>query len=259
MNGPYQLPPILNGTAENQLLQLRDYLVRLARDLPTEEQIAQATEKAVSQAKRSGPDAVQTAMSQAQNLKALIIKTADEVYHEMDRVVSSLSEVYVAISDFGEYTETVQTTIEQTAKETVESYNFTAAINAVASSVGDLQTQITKIDGEIRRGFVPDPDHAGEYIFGIAISQNIVTTGTTLQNADDGLLYEEMDLTKMKALGLYTATGWQFWLGDQKAGWFDSTDGMLHVPLIAVETSLKVGGDWIIENNNGFGIRYIGA
>ena len=32
----YELPPILNGSAESQLRALRDYLVRLSQTLPTE-------------------------------------------------------------------------------------------------------------------------------------------------------------------------------------------------------------------------------
>ena len=31
MSSVYELPPILSGSAENQLRQLRDYLVRMAR------------------------------------------------------------------------------------------------------------------------------------------------------------------------------------------------------------------------------------
>lgn len=39
MNKVYELPPILEGTAEEQLQQLRDYLIRLAQQLNEEERL----------------------------------------------------------------------------------------------------------------------------------------------------------------------------------------------------------------------------
>ena len=259
MNTIYELPPMLTGSAEQQLRQLRDYLVRLARELPTEAQIAHSAVQAVGGAAKGGPDAVQTAMTQAQNLKALIVKTADEVHHEIDRAVSALSETYLAVSDFGSYAETVQTTIEQTARAMIESYHFSAAIRALGERNAALESSLTQIGGEIRRGFVPDPERVGEHIFGIAVAQKIVTTGASLVNADDGLSYDGLDLAGMQALGLYTSTGWQFWINGRKAGWFDAADGMLHVPQIVVEESLQIGDDWLVTSTGGFGIRYAGA
>ena len=256
MNTIYELPPMLNGSAERQLGQLRDYLVRLVRELPTETQLTQAVPAA---AQTAGPGAASASpagaaalKTDARLLKALIVKTADRIYEYVDRITQELSAVYLAQSDFGSYLETVDATIETTARGVVESYNFQSQLDAVS---GALARYSEKIDGEIRRGFIPDPDHSGEYIFGIAVAQKIVTTGVTRTNAADSLVYEELNLDRMSALGLYTATGWQFWINGNKAGWFDAEDGMLHVPQIVVESELKIGADWLVTSSGGFGIR----
>ena len=261
MEAIYQLPPILQGSTENQLQQLRDYLVRIVRQLPTAAQAEQAAAQTAAQtaaAGRGGAGSVDAAAlrGQAVALKALIVKTADRIYETIDVLETRLGSTYVAQSDFGTYQETVDTRITTTARETVESYDFQSQIDAVAGSLAQYKTAI---DGEIRRGFLPDPDHSGEYIFGIAVAQKIVTTGTTRVNAADGMSYEGLDLDRMAALGLYTASGWQFWINGVKAGWFDAADGLLHAPRIVVENELKIGADWLLTGSNGFGVRYMGG
>jgi hypothetical protein len=113
---------------------------------------------------------------------------------------------------------------------------------------------MTAIRGEIRRGLITDPE-SGETAMGIAISEELSFTG--VEHTEAGLTYYE--LTPGQTLGLYTATGWQFWINGSKRGWFDSRDGMLHVANLAVETSLMLGGGWLITASGGFGIRYMGG
>ena len=62
-----------------------------------------------------------------------------------------------------------------------------------------------------------------------------------------------------QTLGLYTATGWQFWINGSKRGWFDSEDGMLHVANIVVEDKLQIGDGWLMTTTGGFGLRYTGG
>lgn len=88
MSEIYQMPPILSGSAENQLRQLRDYLVRMARqqgNADTSASAAGATaarqrQKASGQAAPGASSAVETveeARKRAAALKALIVKTAE--------------------------------------------------------------------------------------------------------------------------------------------------------------------------------------
>lgn len=262
---------MLRGSTEQQLRQLRDYLVRMARSLDSAESARSAAAgqaRTVRAGAASGSQTDQTTekaiRETAARLKALIVKTAEDlgtqlsgevsgVYAQIDRVESSMSSIYLARSDFGAYTETVQNTIEQTAKRTVESYDYQAQIDAVNTQYGDLDSYVTAIQGEIRRGIITDPE-TGEEQMGIAISENLSFTGVT--RTENGQVYYE--LSPGQTLGLYTAKGWQFWINGSKKGWFDSTDGMLHTVNMVVEGAMQMGADWQISTSGGFGVRFIG-
>ncbi len=257
MSGIYQLPPILSGSTADQVKQLRDYLVRIVRQLPEGGDNA-AVEKAVQQAVQKTEKAAaalnSSARAQAGTLRDLIVKAADEVYQYVDILEQSLSQIYVAQSDFGAYAETVETQITQTARETVESYNYGASIQAVADSVGSLASALTELNGEIRRGVIEDPD-THQDVLGIAISQNLAFTSATV--TEDGLVYHRLE--DGQTFGLYTSAGWQFWIGGVKVGWFTSDNSMLHVKNIMAEETLRIGTDWLISESGGFGLRYVGS
>ncbi|MBR2583265.1 MAG: phage holin family protein [Oscillospiraceae bacterium] len=72
-----------------------------------------------------------------------------------------------------------------------------------------------------------------------------------------GVTYYE--LTPGQTLGLYTSSGWQFWINGVRRGWFSSQDSMLHVSNIVAEEKLRAGPDWEISASGGFGLRYIGG
>lgn len=252
----FEQPPILSGKSEKDLKLLRDYLARMANKLEQakdERVIAEQVQAAVKAA-GGGKNPNQQANAQATALKSLIIKTADEIYSYVDAINTSLSGIYVAKSDFGEYTETVETTIEQTAKKTVESYEFDAAITALNEQLKTQETYVTELRGEIQRGIIADPV-TGEEFLGIAISENLKFTGELKE--ENGLTYYE--LSPGQTLGLYTSRGWQFWINGTRRAWLDSIDGMLHVANIVIEDTLQGGEDWEISFSGGFGIRYIGG
>ncbi len=254
----FDMPPILQGTPEQQISALRNFLVRLADTLQAEigdDKINEAVKQATTAAAVGSGSAAKAEIDKnAQNLRQLITKTADSIYSYVDEITQNLSSVYVAKSEFGTYQETVNTTIQQTAKQTVESYDFQSQIDAVNSRADSTDRFVTTIRGEIRRGLITDPE-TGETQMGIAISENLTFTGETEE--ENGLTYYK--LAPGQTLGLYTATGWQFWINGSKRGWFDSEDGMLHVANIVVEDKLQIGDGWLMTTTGGFGLRYTGG
>ena len=86
-----------------------------------------------------------------------------------------------------------------------------------------------------------------------ARSAELQFTGQEL--TDGGWSYYE--LSPGQTLGLYTSTGWQFWVNGRKVGWFDSADGMLHTVSQVVEEEIRIG-DWVISAVGGYGIKYTG-
>lgn len=246
-----EMPPILSGSSQQQIAALRDYLVRLSRSLDGMEMAAPSVStRAVSGAAQASMGSREA--KSEKELRSLIVKTADTVNHQVETLSRALREDYMAKSDFGEYSEQIDTLISATARHVVESYNFTSQIEALSAAGQEIGKHITAIRGEICRGIIEDPA-TGETALGIAISENLSFTGDTV--TESGIEY--YCLSPGQTLGIYTATGWQFWINGAKKGWFDSNDAMLHVGNIAVEENLRVSDDWLISCADGFGIRYL--
>ena len=240
----YELPPQVQGTPE--LIAIRDYLVRLAQSLDqvNGDAAVVAANKAVDQKQK---DTVKSIQNEAASLKALIVKNANEIYSYTDQKVEEYGSLYVAKTDFGNYYEQIESKVETTARGTIESYHYTDAIE-------NLNSYMTDLNGQIRRGIMEDPV-THELHLGIAISEELHFTGNT--QTEGGITYYE--LSPGQTLGLYTSTGWQFWINGVLRGYFSSQDSMLHVSNIVVESMLQLGADWQMTVSNGFGLRYVGA
>lgn len=248
-------PPMLRGSPQEQINAIRDYLFRMVGSLD-EAITANSTGSVGRQITRAdgtkiyvpaGKDeaTIDLVRKNAQELRSLIIKSADEVREYADSKVEEYDQRYVAESEYGTFTENIDARIETTARGVVDSYRYGSSIQSMQDSIGLIQSFFTTVSGEIRRGIIEDPD-TGEYVTGIAISQSLTFSGECgpddAHNPGDGNTYYY--LTQGQTFGLYTSTGWQFWIDGQKKGWFDSLDGMLHVANIVVEDTLNFGGHW---------------
>ena len=270
----YDMPPRLSGSETQQLSELRAYLVRMAQQL----NMAQTqTEQLVSV--QLGPDGQRLYSSgqsaqgdlegireNAAMLRQLILKTGDrlsrdietgrlDAQHYADGQIDALSGQYLAKSEFGSFAESIESHIASTARGIVESYGYESLISSNQSNLELLQYYISDMDGQIRRGIVTDP-RTGLDVTGIAISQNLQFTGAVVRGEDGANYYR---LSSGQTFGLYTSTGWQFWIDGHRKGWYDSSDGMLHISNVAVESSLQLGSGWRLEDVNGLGIKYTGA
>lgn len=180
---------------------------------------------------------------------------------EMGEMRQEFTSNYISGTEFAQYKNEASAAMVSTAQGVVESYNYTQQINNLVEANKGIVSQITSIDGEIRRGYIPDPDpnHAGQLIFGIAVSEKLKFESGT--QTVDGVTYYQ--LSNDQTFGFYTSTGWQYWIGGQKVGWFDSNDRMLHVDNMVAETSITIGSEnngnqWNISTANGFGIKFSG-
>ena len=264
-----EMPPILSGSPQQQLNALRDYLWRMAKSLdPVTEGTAAATSvtydktgRVVNKPAETDAQAIAAVRKNAQELQALIIKSANELSADIeagdadvrayaDRKTEEYNSMYVARSEYGEFTEGITSMIETTAKGVVESYDYASSIESTQDSIRLMQSYFTSINGEIRRGIVQDPD-TGDYVTGIAIAQNLQFSGecgsSDPNNPGDGYTYYYMN--SGQTFGLYTSVGWQFWIDGVKKGWYNSADGMLHVASILVEQLLQVGSHWQIKSS----------
>ena len=263
----YMRPPILTGNTQQQINAIRDYLFKLADSLDkaaNAQQVQSASlttgpngAKIYKTGKDSGALEVQKS---ADELKALIIKSANTIEGEMDVREETYNGRYLAQSSFGVFSESLNSRIETTARGVVESYGYESSIESVQDSIELMQGYFVSMYGEIRRGIVMDPN-TGDYVTGIAISQQLKFSGecgpTDQNNPGDGYTYYY--LTQGQTFGLYTSTGWQFWIDGVKKGWFDSMDGVLHVANVLVENALQIGAGWKISSvGNQIEIYYTG-
>ncbi len=271
----YELPPMLSGTSAQQLAALRAYLVRMANQLNSAES-ATASIKAVGTSavpgisrtgtvaavSGGGTESAAGVRKSAAELRQLILKTADGLSGDIEAMgfyadgrIEALGERCLARSEFGAFTENIERQITNTARGVVEGYGYTERIESNQADIELLQSYMTDIDGEIRRGLVTDPA-TGETVTGIAIAQNLQFTGE-VSRGSDGMNY--YTLSSGQTFGLYTSTGWQFWINGYRRGWYNSVDGMLHIANVAVEDSLLLGGAWRLSADGGLGIRYTGG
>lgn len=176
-----------------------------------------------------------------EELRSMINNKETYLLNYIDSKEEMYRGLFLAQSDFGAWEQTLNARIETSAKGVVESYGLEErTISDVRKKVQDYFTQI---DGEIRRGFLEDPDNPGQYVFGIAISSKLQFTGN-VQDKEGSRYYE---LVGDQTFGLYTAEGWQFWVNGYKRGYYNSSDQKLHVRDIVADDSLQIGTDWQIK------------
>ena len=249
----YELPPLLKGTEKQQIAALRDYLVRMARSLEQlQADLPAAGEAAPAASAASGSPA---SPEGAARLRSLITKTAHTVSaleDDQEALRQTLRSDYLALSDFGVYQEAAQLQMTATARGVVESYDYEARLNAENARLDQAQSAIAGIRGQIRRGLIRDPD-TGEEALGILIGEELHFSGAVQER--NGLQYYE--LSPGQTVGVYTSTGWQFWIGGHKVGWFASGDSRLHTREIQTESRIQLGGDWLISPSGGFGVKRI--
>lgn len=251
-------PPAMQGDEQAQLSQVYRYLFRLSEQLnvalsDTDKQIQQVRtlkpvtkttviNKVVSGGDGGGEEGGVTEeelMKQYNELKALIEKTADDVRNEMDVIISQLDSKYVAESEWGTYKEEVSREIVDTAKYTIENYEYDSEILNIPEMATDFAAYKLEAQGYIKRGII-GYDEGGLPILGIAIGQELASKKVTI----DGVEYEEFDKTVNMAT--YTADKLSFWINGVEVAYMSNSE--LDVTRIIVSDSIKLGG-WDINVN----------
>lgn len=246
-------PPRFAGEPEAQLGQMHTWLFQLVEQLNVAMSVVQAQDGAAAQQGTGGGDDsnVPTAddlNSQRDQLKSLIVKTADIVRLEMQREIKRLESNYLALSDFGKYREDISREIEETASGTVESYAASIGLESYIKDSTDLKEWAAETNGYIRRGFIYRNEEDVP-VLGIAIGQNITTKAVTT----DGL--EQLEVSNQN-MGFFTSEGLEFYVNGQRVAFFRN-DGM-EVNNASINGRLRVG-NWEISHTDGLEIKWIGG
>ena len=182
-------------------------------------------------------------------LKALIVNTAETLRSEMDRLETVLRSDYAAMSSqWGIYREQMQNTITATAEGIVQQYGFEADMEALEAQAAGFERYRISTEGFIRQGFV-ERNEAGVPIIGIAIGQGLTGVETTV----DGRTVLELD--EMQSCAFYTAERVSFRIGGREVAYLSNR--RLYVADVEVTGSLRLG-KWLLEGSDGLTVKYIG-
>jgi hypothetical protein len=234
----------------------------------------------------AGSPASAAKQSQYEALKALIIKTAEEVEAKTQFDLSGLRELinglgelieadeatllaiqqnYLAQSDFGTYAESIAQQLNLLGDAIEQQVNVVSMLEANVDAVSaDFNVWRMETEGYIRSGVVGYRDN-GTPIIGIAIGQNlkIMTnangqemTETITDEAGNEVTYKVIAQDSFRAI--YAADELSFWNGPVKVAFMNGN--RLYITNVVALSSLQVGS-WSVRDQgvSGLVFKWIGA
>ena len=238
------MPAYPSGTVEQQVLQQYSYLFQMAQQLNLTLEAAENSRTAAVQAAGKSR-AAQGTEQEYQNLKSLIIKTADTVQRRMDQLSARLEGEYVASSEFGSYVEKLSAYIEAHPDALTQYYSFCSDlqgdVDAVDAAFGSYKAGT---EGYIRTGVVY---YEGALpVYGVAVGQNL-----TCREVDGETVVEQNDFR-----ATFTASKLSFWQDASEVAYV--SNNRLYITNITVLEGMSIG-EWEISSENGLVIRWMGG
>ena len=253
----FNTPPKPGTDADASLRQMYNWLFQMTEQLNVALSVVSSGEQTVitggqSSGSSDESDALDAARDeinkQRNELKALIIKTADTVRLEFDREIQQLSSDFVAESEFGRYQETVDRQIEETAQGTLETYVTEIGLDSYIEESAGLKAWQSETSGFIRSGYITRNEEDVP-ILGVAVGQGIQTKYTD----SEGREFIDTGSTNM---GFFTSTGLEFYINGVKVASFANEGADMKNATISGKLQI---GNWLITHNNGFDIQWIGG
>ena len=183
MNANLRYPNINGKTTDQQLLQTRQYLHTLVDQLNFALQNvgggSAATANTQKSVAASKADKEQQALSTFNDIKALIIKSADIVNAYYDQINTRLEGVYIAESDFGSFAE--HTTQDIQANSTNIEQLFTN-VQTIIGDIDGLESRLIEANAYINSGLLDYDKNTGVPVYGLEIGQRNTIDGVEVFN-----------------------------------------------------------------------------
>lgn len=175
MNG-IRYPNITATSNEGQLLAIRSYLHQLVDQLNFALTAVEARAEAVTKvtaaaASKAGETEAQSTFN---DIKGLIIKSADIVNAYYETINAKLEGVYVAESDFGVYTEE---TSQQIQANSTEIETLFTNIQTIFSEIEGVSSSIIEVNAHINTGVLYYDEESGAPVYGLEIGQRTEVDG----------------------------------------------------------------------------------
>lgn len=239
-------------------MQVQSYLHQLVEQLNF---TFSAIEKSTGSLKTTGGSTATGEQTEAEkklndsvnNLKSLIIKSANSVRAEMDQLETELGSSYVAKADFGTFQEDIHAQLTATAASIEQALSYYAELSALVDEAStEFDSYVIETEGYIRQGIIGYEDAVP--IIGIAIGQDIRVTGDT--ETVDGQTYDVIDTSSN--MSIWTPDKLAFYINGAEVGYF--SNGALYTGDTIVTGKLFLANNkWEISHTNGFSIKWIGG
>lgn len=173
-------------------------------------------------------------------IKSLIIKSADIVEAYSEEISKKLEGEYVAVSDFGTYKEETEAVLSATSKDISALFSNTQTIESDVDSIQNLissdgsGTLVLSTDAWVKIGAIAS-EESGHYLYGMEIGQINETNG-------------EKVATK---LAQYTSEGVYLYDGNSTAWSLKLARGTLTVRTVEIKSTLLQGGFKTIVQSDG--------
>lgn len=167
------------------------------------------------------------------SLKSLIIKTADTVKTKYEEVTETLESDYLAISDFGQYSENNKADIVKNALGVTQYYTRVEEVSGKLDTVEtSFDTYKRETNAYIRTGYLEQLDSYG------------VSIGEERTETIDGV-----EVVTFNQFATLTSEELAFWQNGVKLGYFKG-DSLFINGIVRI-------GRWAIDPSNGFTIKYV--
>ena len=248
----FLMPPHPEGTPQQQLQRQYAYLCQMAQRLNL------ALQQLGGQSSLSGRGGQETVVvpsirpavtdeekQQYDQLKSLILRTAEEIRSEMDRVELSMQGQYVAVSDFGTYLQQMNSTIEGNAEALTQYYSFVSDLQRNMAAVdAAFESYRVETGGYIRTGIVYYDGAVP--VYGVAVGQDL-----TVQEIDGETVVEQKNFR-----ATFTAEKLSFWQDAVEVAYV--SNNRLYISSITVLSGITLGR-WEISDRDGLAFQWIGG
>ncbi|MCD8036035.1 MAG: hypothetical protein LUE88_01435 [Clostridiales bacterium] len=208
-------PPAITGNEQEQLNKLRSYVFQTveALNIGLKDMNAEGILEEISRAVSTDSDSEenQTALASYNNIRSLIIKTADYAVGNCEEFRKLLKSEYSASSDFGELTEQLENEISANSAGITQLFRYTSGIR---SDFGDFSTESEQY---IKTGLLYYDDN-GAPIYGVGVGN----LSTTIEANGETVLDRQNLLTTT------TADEIAFWSGGNKIAYISGS--MMYFP-----------------------------
>ena len=237
-----RLPNITAPTEREQLIQVKSYLHQLVGELNWAlASIESGSSTSTTAAKQtSGVGVSKQEMTTSYNeLRSLIIKSADTVMAYSEAAEEKYKSLYVAQSDFGKYTESASQTIAKNSKS-IES--FYEDMQEILTDIETLEHSLIKVSANIKSGLLYYDD-SGVPVYGVEVGQKTSIDG------------EEV----FRQFARFTADRLSFYdQNDNEVAYI--SDYKLYITHVEIKGSLKEGGykDFVTDDG-GIVTKWVGT